>query len=70
MAQAFEEGLEVIGHHLIQGLGLGRAAAVGDGGHTAPVCNESNGRTYANIINAMKAPAEQQITIWDDEGGL
>ena len=32
--------------------------------------NEANGRTYANITNAMKAPPEQQISIWDDEGGL
>jgi hypothetical protein len=30
--------------------------------------SEANGRTYANVTNAMKAPPEQHISVWDDEG--
>ena len=36
-AQAFKEGLQVSGQDLVQGLSLGRAAAIGDGGHAARV---------------------------------
>ena len=32
------------------------------------VHNESNGRTYANIANAMRAPDAQQIGIWGEDG--
>jgi len=27
--------------------------------------NESNGKVYANITNAMKAPESQQVAIWE-----
>ncbi len=29
--------------------------------------NDSGEKTYANISAAMKAPIEQQISIWDDD---
>jgi hypothetical protein len=32
------------------------------------VHNESNGRTYANIANAMRAPDSQNISIWGEDG--
>ena len=32
--------------------------------------SEGNGRIYDNVSAAMKAPPEQQLSAWDDEGGL
>ena len=32
--------------------------------------SDSNGRVYDNVVNAMKAPPEQQIAVWDDGDGF
>jgi hypothetical protein len=32
--------------------------------------SDSNGRIYDNVVNAMKAPPEQQIAVWDDGEGF
>ena len=32
--------------------------------------NESKGRTYANVTNAMKGPETQKICVWEDEAGF
>jgi len=36
--QLRQEGFQVAGHGPVQGLGFGRAATIGNGGHAAPVC--------------------------------
>ncbi len=32
--------------------------------------NENNGRVYANVTGAMKAPETQQIAVWKEDQGL
>ncbi|MBQ41582.1 MAG: hypothetical protein CME15_03910 [Gemmatimonadetes bacterium] len=32
--------------------------------------NESKGRIYANVTNAMKGPETQKICVWEDEAGF
>ena len=57
-AQALKEGLEVTGHQLIQGLGY--AAAVGDGGHAAPVR-----KSWARMVH-LREPVGQLPGRWVD----
>ena len=45
-----------------------RTLLVGTQWMLSVVHNEANGRIYANIANAMKAPPEQRIIVWDDGG--
>lgn len=42
------------------------ALVVGTQWMLSVVHNEANGRVYANIASAMKAPPEQQIRIWKE----
>ena len=32
--------------------------------------NEANGRVYDNVVNTMKAPPQQRLSVWDDTDSL